>query len=55
VLEELPGWEEPLTGARQWNDLPAAAQKFIYRIAELSQVGVHSVSVGPERDQVVMV
>lgn len=55
VYEELPGWEQPLTGARSWDVLPAAARQFIERLAELCQVPVHSVSVGPERDQVVSV
>jgi adenylosuccinate synthase len=55
VYEELPGWNEPLTGVRRWEDLPSAAQQFIRRLGQLSQVAVHSVSVGPERDQVVMV
>jgi adenylosuccinate synthase len=53
VYEEYPGWSEPITGVRAWDNLPAAAQGYIRRIAELCQVPVGSVSVGPERDQVV--
>lgn len=55
IYEELPGWQEPLGQARSWNDLPAAAQRYIQRLAEVSGVPVQSVSVGPERDQVVMI
>ena len=36
-------------------DLPAAAQAYVARISEFSGVPVRSVSVGPERDQVVEV
>ncbi len=55
VYEDLPAWNEPLTGIREWSALPAAAQEYIQRIAALGGVPVRSVSVGPERDQVVEV
>lgn len=55
VYEALPGWEESLAQARKWSDLPAAAQGYIQRLAELAGAPVSSVSVGPERDQVVTV
>jgi adenylosuccinate synthase len=55
VYEELPGWQEDLSEARTWNDLPASAQQYIQRLAEVSGVPVRSVSVGPERDQAVKV
>jgi adenylosuccinate synthase len=51
VYEELPGWEEDICTARNWNQLPAAAQQYIQRLAEVAGVPVRSVSVGPERDQ----
>jgi adenylosuccinate synthase len=53
VYEELPGWTEPITGVRAWEDLPEAAQRYVRRLAEVCGVPVQSVSVGPERDQVV--
>jgi adenylosuccinate synthase len=53
VYEELPGWEENLTGVRRWEDLPRQARAYILRIEELCGVPVSLVSVGPERDQVV--
>ena len=55
VYEMLEGWSEPLMGARAWDDLPQAAQAYVRRISELCGVPVRSVSVGPERDQVVEV
>jgi adenylosuccinate synthase len=55
VYEELPGWKEPLGAARTWSDLPGPAQEYIRRLAEVSEVPVQSVSVGPERDQAVSV
>ncbi|MBK9751117.1 MAG: adenylosuccinate synthase [Chloroflexi bacterium] len=53
VYETLPGWDEPLGSARTWNDLPKAACAYIDRIAELLEIPVNTVSVGPERDQLV--
>jgi adenylosuccinate synthase len=53
VYEELPGWKESITGARTWSDLPEAAQRYVRRLAEVCGVPVQSVSVGPEREQVV--
>lgn len=55
VYEELPGWEESITDARSWNELPSAAQVYIRRLSEICGVPIRSVSVGPERDQVVAV
>jgi adenylosuccinate synthase len=53
VYETLPGWQEAITSARAWADLPEAVQRYIARIEELTGVKVMMVSVGPERDQAV--
>jgi adenylosuccinate synthase len=55
VYEDLPGWEESITTARSWNQLPSAAQAYIRRLSEVGGVPIRSASVGPERDQVVTV
>jgi adenylosuccinate synthase len=54
VYEELPGWEADLTAVRRWEDLPAEAQAYIRRIEAIADVPVTMVSVGPEREQVVV-
>jgi len=53
VYETLPGWSEDLTGVRRWADLPANARAYLERIEALLDVPVKTVSVGPERDQLV--
>ena len=55
IYEEMPGWQADVSAAHSWEQLPAAAQAYIYKIGNEAGVSVHSVSVGPERDQVVMV
>jgi adenylosuccinate synthase len=53
VYETLAGWHEPITGVRKVEDLPLNAQRYIARIAQLADVPVNVISVGPERDQLV--
>ena len=54
IYETLPGWIEDISNCRHFCDLPAAAQRYIERISELCDVPIDSVSVGPERDQLVL-
>jgi adenylosuccinate synthase len=51
VYEELDGWTEDLTGARTAEDLPKAARAYLERVAELVDVPIGVVSVGPGREQ----
>ncbi len=54
VYEEWPGWQCDTTGIRQWQDLPARAQAYLNRIEELTGAPMKFVSVGPERDQIIV-
>ena len=54
IYETMPGWREDISNCRSFGDLPAAAQDYIERIAELCDLPIDMVSVGPERDQLVM-
>ncbi|MCJ7716255.1 MAG: adenylosuccinate synthetase, partial [Anaerolineales bacterium] len=54
VYEEIPGWEEDITGIRSWNDLSERAQKYINHIEDLTGLPVKIISVGPERSQVII-
>jgi adenylosuccinate synthase len=49
VYESMPGWDEPISGVRRFEDLPRAARAYLERIEELSGVRVGIVSVGPDR------
>jgi adenylosuccinate synthase len=50
VYETLPGWNEDLSQARRWEDLPDAARRYVERIETLVDVPVELISVGPGRD-----
>ncbi|HBR05894.1 MAG TPA: adenylosuccinate synthase [Desulfovibrio sp.] len=51
VYETLPGWNEDITKARGYDDLPDNARAYLNRIERLLGVPVGLVSVGPERGQ----
>jgi adenylosuccinate synthase len=53
VYETMEGWSENITGVRHVNDLPVAACAYIKRISELCDTRIRTVSVGPEREQLV--
>ncbi len=55
VYEDLPGWADDLTGARRWSDLPAAARSYVEFLADQAGVPVAIASVGPDRDQTIVV
>ncbi len=49
VYEELPGWQTPTRHAKQFHELPNAAQEYVRRLCELTGVKLGILSVGPER------
>ncbi len=55
IYETLPGWRDDITGCRALEELPEAARYYVKRVAELCDVPIKSVSVGPEREQLVRV
>ena len=54
IYEEWAGWKKPTTGARKWDDLPKGAQAYLRRIEELTKVPIQYVSVGPQRENIVI-
>ena len=53
VYEDLPGWEEDISGARSMDDLPPNAVAFVDAIEQAAGAPVAIVSVGPERTQTI--
>lgn len=54
IYESMPAWDEDITGCRTFDSLPAAAQHYVERIEALMGVPVSMVSVGPEREQMII-
>ena len=55
VYEEMDGWLCPTSSVRRWEDLPENARRYLRRIEELTRTPIRYVSVGPERDQIIVV
>lgn len=55
IYEEMPGWQTDTSRCRNFDDLPVAAQDYVRRIEKLIGVPAALVSVGPERDQAIIV
>lgn len=51
VYEELPGWNEDITGVRSLDELPENARHYLERVSQLTGVPISMFSVGPDRDQ----
>jgi len=54
VYETVPGWDAEIDAAARIEDLPGAAREYIRFVEELAGVRVSFVSVGPGREQTVV-
>jgi len=54
VFRDFRGWKKSLRAARKFNDLPAAARDYVKAIAELTGARLRIVSVGPTRDETII-
>ncbi|HUN56095.1 MAG TPA: adenylosuccinate synthase [Smithella sp.] len=51
VYEEFDGWKENILDAREMNELPANARKYLRRLEELAEAKITLVSVGAGREE----
>lgn len=54
VIEYMPGWETDVSGCRTWDELPKEAQDYVLFIEEKIGCHIGYVSVGPERDSIII-
>lgn len=54
VMEYLPGWKCDISAARKWEDLPKEAQDYVEYIEQKIGCHIGYVSVGPERDSIII-
>ena len=54
VYEQLQGWRTDVSAARKLGDLPAEARQYVRRVEQLLGAPVDMISVGPERNQVIV-
>ncbi|NOX25356.1 MAG: adenylosuccinate synthase [Deltaproteobacteria bacterium] len=54
VYEEVSGWQEELDQVSSLDDLPANARDYVKRIEDLTETPANIISVGPGREQTIM-
>ncbi len=54
IYESMPGFTEDISTCTTWDSLPETVRAYIQRIEELCKVKISYVSVGPERDQTIV-
>ena len=54
VYEEMPGFEEDISGCRNFEDLPDTVRAYVERLEELAGARASIVSVGPGREQTIL-
>ena len=54
VYETVDGWKTDISGIRKYEELPENARKYLERLAEVCGTKLGIVSVGPNRDQTIV-
>lgn len=54
VFRKVPGWKQDITGARKLTDLPKGARQYVDTISELLAVPAKFISIGPDREQTIL-
>ncbi len=54
VYETLPGWQEDISGLRDYASLPKNTKNYLKRIEELAGVPIDILSVGPGREETIV-
>lgn len=55
VYETVPGWNVDVSNARKPSDLPAAARNYVDRLSQCLELPISIISVGPDREQTIIV
>lgn len=55
VYETFKGWKTDISKIRNYEDLPENAKKYLQRMAEAANIKIGIVSVGPNRDQTIVI
>ncbi|MDY6918373.1 MAG: adenylosuccinate synthase [Chloroflexota bacterium] len=55
IYEELPGWQTDTSESRRFDDLPERARAYVRRVEELVGCPASVISVGPRREQTIIV
>lgn len=54
IYEVYPGWDEDITGAKKFEDLPKNAQDYVRALEKLSGTRISAIGVGPDRNATIV-
>jgi adenylosuccinate synthase len=54
IYEIYPGWDEDITGAKNFEDLPKNAQDYVLALEKLSGTRISAIGVGPDRNATIV-
>ena len=54
IYETFPGWKTDISGIRSYDALPENARRYLTRMAEVTGIALGIVSVGPSREQTIV-
>ena len=54
VFEQVEGWKEDISSAREFGDLPKAARKYVHMLEDVTGVEISLVSVGADRNETII-
>jgi adenylosuccinate synthase len=53
IYEEFPGWDDDVTGARTFEELPKNAQDYVLAVEAMSGSRISAIGVGPDREAII--
>lgn len=53
IYEEFPGWQQPTSDAKSWDELPTVARNYLEYLESLTGAPIKIVSVGSRRSQTI--
>jgi len=54
IYEEFPGWDDDISAARSFEDLPKNAQSYVLAIEAMSGSRISAIGVGPDREAIIV-
>jgi adenylosuccinate synthase len=54
IYEIFPGWDEDITAAKKFEDLPKNAQDYVLALEKLSGTRISAIGVGPDRNATIV-
>ena len=54
IYESFPGWDEDITGAKKFEDLPKNSQAYVLALEKLSGTRISAIGVGPDRNATIV-